>query len=163
MDVKNKNSFTFMNLRKAGLVITIVLVAALFLLNRKDVTFARQDNFEVQSISATGAEFKSVIHLHNPNLLSSTIKSIDEKFSINGIQIAQLNIELSQGIPGLKETAFPVSVRFIKEDYYKAIRADSIMPENAEVLMEGEINFENLTGAGKIKIHQTETIIVKDL
>ena len=163
MDVKNKNSFTFMNFRKAGLVITIVLVAAIFLLNRKDVTLAKQDNFELNAVSTTGAEFKSVIHLHNPNLLSSTIKIIDEKFSINGIQIAQLSIDMSQGIPGLKETAFPVSVRFSKEDYYNAVRTDSTMSENAEVLIEGEINFENLTGNGTIKIHQTETIAVKDL
>lgn len=152
-----------MNFRNAGLGIVIVIAVALFFLNRKDVQMIKQDNFELHAISATGDEYKSVIHLLNPNLLSSTIKTIDERFSINGIQLAALNAEINQGIPGLKETAFPVSVRFTKDDYYHAVHTDSMMHEKIEVLIEGEINFENLTGKGKIKIHQTETIAVRDL
>ena len=152
-----------MNFRKAGLGITVVIVIALFLLNRKDVTLVKQDSFELHAISATGDEYKSIIHLHNPNLLSSTIKTIKEKYSVNGFQIGELNTELNQGIPGLKETSFPVSIRFSKDDYYKAVHYDTAMQEKVDVLIEGEISFQNFTGGGIIKIHQIETIAQKDL
>ena len=163
MDVKNKNIFTDMNIRRVGILLVLAIVVVLFFLNRNDVILSKQNNFELHAISAAGDEFKSVIHLHNPNLLSSTIKTIDEKFSINGIQIGEFNMELNQGIPGLKETEFPISIRFNKNDYSKAVHADSTLNERTEVLVEGEITFENLSGKGSIKIHRIETIAVKDL
>ena len=141
----------------------LVLVAVLFAFNRKDVELVKQDKFELLPISATGDEYKSFIHLNNPNLLSSTIKTIHEKYSVNGITIAVFNMELNQGIPGLKETGFPVSVRFTKDDYSNAVHADSTMHEKVDVVIEGEIAFENLFSKGTIKVHQTETIAVRDL
>jgi len=160
---KNKNIFTGMNFRRAGLAIVVIIAVALFFLNRKDVTLVKQDSFELLPISVTGDVYKSVIHLHNPNLLSSTIKTIEERYSINGVELARFNMELNQGILGLKETTFPINVRFAKDDYYNAAHADSSMPSQINVLIEGEISFSNLTGGGTIKIYQTETIAVKDL
>lgn len=152
-----------MNYRRAGLVIVLIIAVALFFLNRKDVALVKQDNFELLPISTTGDVYKSVIRLYNPNLLSSTIKTIHEKYSVHGVTLAEFNMELNQGIPGLKETAFPINVRFAKDDYFNAAQVDSTTNPKVEVLIEGEITFSNLTGGGTIKVHQTETIAVRDL
>lgn len=152
-----------MNFRRAGVLMAIALGIVLFFLNRKDVTLVKQDSFELHAISATGDQYSSIIHLKNPNLLSSTIKTIHEKYSINGVTIAVFTMEINQGIPGLKETEFPINVRFSKEDYANAVHTDSIILSDIQVLIDGEITFENLASKGEIKIHQTETIGVRDL
>jgi len=152
-----------MNYRKIGLAGFLILLVALFLLNRKDVALVKQDSFSLLPISATGTEYKSVIHLNNPNLLSATIKTIDEKYFVNGVELAVLSIELNQGIPGLKETSFPIGVRFAKEDYYKAAHIDSSVPEAINVVIDGKITYSTLAGEGEIPVHLVETLTVRNL
>lgn len=147
-----------MKIRKAGLVVVGILLIVLFIFNRKDVELSRQDEFILHPISASGGELQSVIHLNNPNLLSSTIKTIHEDFYLNGILLGTLDNQLNQGIPGRKETEFPVNIRFINEDYRKAISGDSLNAARAVVTVTGKIVFDNLMSGGHIEVHQQGSI-----
>ena len=146
-----------MNSKRVGFIIFIILLVALYFLNRKDVTLEAQNSFELQTISPNGVELKSVIHLNNPNLLSSTIKNIHEKFYINGTLVGIIDNEINQGIPGRKVTDFPVDSRFSKDDLNKIVPSDSTTASSNErsikVSADGEITFQNLVGGGDIKIH----------
>ncbi len=146
-----------MNSKRVGFIIFIISLVALYFLNRKDVTLEAQNGFELQTISPNGVELKSVIHLNNTNLLSSTIKNIHEKFYINGTLVGIIDNEINQGIPGRKVTDFPVSIRFSKDDLNKTLPLDSSTGSKSEdavkVSAEGEITFQNLIGGGDIKIH----------
>lgn len=157
--MKNKNTFTHMNPKRLGLLIFIVLAAAVLLLNRKEVVLSTQNDFKLTKISTVGYELQSVIHLHNPNFLSATIKTIREDFYINGIKAGELSSEINQGIPGWKETSFPVSIRFTTEDWQK-IFSDSLVHAKAEVNVKGEINFQNLTGSGKIMVNAKQSFSI---
>lgn len=162
-DVKNKNSFTFMNYRIVGLVITVVLLMGLFFFNRKEVEMLKQTNFEWKRITSSAYELSSVIHLHNPNLLSSTIKTIDQRFFINGKQIGELSNAIAQGIPGRKETAFPIKVRIPKSEIPSFYLDSDFVAQQIEIAMKGEIVFENLFGGGKMLIDQKDTVYVTEL
>ncbi len=145
-----------MNHKRIGLFISLVLAVAVILLNRKDVVLSSQSEFKLVKISTTGYELQSVIHFQNPNLLSATIKSIDEDFYINSVKAGVLSIEINQGIPGRKETSFPVSVRFTTDDWER-IFSDSLVHAKVEVNVKGEINFQNLTGSGKITVNEKQS------
>ncbi len=159
-----------MNFRRAGLVIVIVIMVALFFLNRKDVTLVKQDNFSVTPIGETGYLMSSVLRLNNPNLLSSTIKIISQKYFIEGREVALMNVEVNQGIPGMKETSFPVNVRFSKEDLLDIFPKDSTLcwysagsTIKAEVIITGEITFANMMSSGKISVNQKDSITISGL
>jgi LEA14-like dessication related protein len=147
-----------MNFRKAGLVIVGVLLVVLYIFNRKDVELRPLDSIHMHSISASGGDLQVVIHLNNPNLLSSTIKTIHEKFYLNGILLGILDNELNQGIPGLKETEFPVNIRFSNTDYQKALALDSLHADKPVITVEGDIQFQNLFTSGKINVHQSAPV-----
>src|SRR5688572_4791668 len=161
MGCEKQNSFTPMNYRIAGIVITLVLVIALYFLNREQVQMRKQTGFEWKRVSVSGYELSSVIHLYNPNLLSSTIKTIDEKIFINGKQIGELNNALAQGIPGRKETSFPVNIRFPKNEIPSFYTDSAGQFQKIEITMKGEIIFENLFGGGKILIDQKDSVDVQ--
>ncbi len=153
-----------MNFRKAGLLIVGIIAIALFFLNRKDVTLVKQDTFSVTPIGGTGYLLKSVLHLNNPNLLSSTIKTISEKYFIEGREVARMNMEISQGIPGLKETSFPVNVRFSKTDLMRIFSDDTLLTSvRAEVNIVGEITFENMMSSGTISVNQKDSVLISIL
>src|SRR3954468_2183285 len=132
-----------MKFKTTGLIVAGVLLVQLAILNRKDVQFIKQDQISIQPISETGYQLNSVIHLHNPNLLSSTIKVVNENFFINGSPIGSFKMELNQGIAGMKDSEFPISIRFTKEDYAKALQHDSLT-KALTLSMDGEIDFQNL-------------------
>lgn len=157
-DVKNKNIFTPMNFRIAGLVITGLLLAGLWFFNSSDVSLVGQNNFKAAPVATTGLEIKSVITFNNPNLLSSTIQTINEQFFIEGREVARMNIDLQQGIPGRKETSFPVNVRFSKSDLLRIFGTDSLIPAKAEVEVTGEIAFKNMLNGGKILVNQKDSL-----
>ena len=160
-DVKNKNIFTRMNIRKAGFVIIGVLLVALYFLNRKDIELVKQDSFTVTPIGNSGYQLSSTIHINNPNLLSSTIKTISEKFFIEGKEVALLNIELERGIPGLKETSFAVNVRFSKNDLQPIFLDDTLLTSvKATISVTGDINFQNLMTGGKTSFTQKDSITI---
>jgi LEA14-like dessication related protein len=142
-----------MNFKRIGFFFAIILFLAVYLLNRKDVQFMKQDGFKIEPISATGMEFKSVLHLYNPNLLSSTIKKVHERFIINGVLVGELDNEINQGIPGRKETEFPVSIRFTKEQYDSVIGNTPLIP--ATIQVEGEVVYNNFTSSGEVKVNQS--------
>lgn len=142
-----------MNFKKTGLIIAAALGVIVFMLNRQKVELTSQTDFEVTKISPKGYEIKWVIHFYNPNLLSSTIQKINEKLYVEGKELGELKLELSQGIPGRKETSFPVSVRFTSTD---SGLANIPIP----VLMKGEISFSNLTGGGAIQVNELDTAFI---
>ena len=150
-----------MNFRKAGLIIVGVLLVALYFLNRKDVELCPQQPVQIQAISASGGEMQAVIRLKNPNLLSSTIKTIHEKFYINGVLLGILDNELNQGIPGLKETEFPANIRFSNSDYQRALALDSTHTTPQVITIEGDIQFQNLFTSGKILVNQSAPVAVQ--
>jgi LEA14-like dessication related protein len=153
-----------MNLKRWGLIIVLVLMGLLFLFNRKDLVLTSQNNFAAVPIGQTGYELNSVIHVNNPNLLSSTVKTISEKFYLNGKSIAILNLEINQGIPGMKETSFPITVRFNKDDLYQIFPADTgVMNISAQITVTGEISFENMMSSGKIQIDQKDSLTIPGL
>ena len=147
-----------MNFRKAGLIIIPVILVVLYFLNNKEVELNPAVSLQMHSISTSGGEIKAVIRLNNPNLLSSTIKSIHEKFMLNGMVIGIIDNELNQGIPGLKETEFPTSIRFSNEDYQKAIALDSAHANHVVMVIDGEIQYQNLFKPGKIAVHQSAPV-----
>lgn len=147
-----------MNLRKGGLIIVGVLLVALYFLNKKDIEVVSMQPFKMHRISASGGELNGVIVLNNPNLLSSTIKNIHEKFYLNGILLGVLENDINQGIPGLKRTEFPVSIRFGFADYQKGIDANVNHKVDSIIMVEGDIEFQNLFKSGKAEVKQQAVI-----
>ena len=159
LDVKNKNIFTCMNLKMAGLVFTGLLLVALYFFNRSDVTITGQTNFTVTPIGNSGLLLNSVITFKNPNLLSSTINTISEQFFIEGREVARMNMDLQQGIPGMKESSFPVNVRFSKTDLQRIFGTDTLnATQKAQLQVLGEISFKNMMNSGKITVNQKDSI-----
>ena len=147
-----------MNIRKLGFVVIGVILIVLYFLNKKDVELNPQLTLQMHNLSTSGGELQAIIRLNNPNLLSSTIKSIHEKFYLNGVAIGIVDNELNQGIPGLKETAFPTSIRFRSSDYQQALTVDSAHTGKAVITVDGEILFQNLFTSGKINVHQSAPV-----
>lgn len=146
-----------MNYRYAGLLLVGILVVALAFSNNKKIEVEPMQSFTVHRISGSGGELQGVIVLNNPNILSSTIKNIHEKFYINGILLGILDNEINQGIPGRKETEFPVSIRFSNTDYQNAVAADTTHPVNTLVVT-GTIEYQNLFKPGKAEVNQSVSI-----
>ena len=140
------------------MIIFGLLLVGLYIFNRKDLELRPQKPVHVHLLGSNGGEIQAVITLNNPNLLSSTIKTIHEKFSCNGVLLGIMDNEINQGIPGLKETEFPVSVRFSLADYQKALALDSLHAGNPVITLSGYIQFQNLFSSGKIEVHQTTTV-----
>ena len=150
-----------MKLKRVGILIAVVLAVIIYLFNRADVELTKQDTFSVASIGGTGFLLKSELHLNNPNLLSSTIKTITEKYFIAGREVARMNMEINQGIPGRKETSFPISVRFSKADIQAIFPDDTVLTDvKAEVTVTGEITFQNVVGGGTIKVNQKDSVLI---
>ena len=149
-----------MNFKGAGIIIAVALAVGIYFLNRENITLNKQDTFSVSSIGGSGYLLKSVLHLNNPNLLSSTIKTISEKYFIEGREVALMNMEINQGIPGRKETSFPVNVRFSKADLQSIFPNDTLTSYiKAEVTVTGEITFQNVVGSGTITVNQKDSVI----
>jgi|ERR1043165_184311 LEA14-like dessication related protein len=149
-----------MNIRRFTIVFILALIGILYFLNRKDISLVKQDSFEVVSIGNEGYMLKSVIHLHNPNLLSSTVKTISENFYVNGNKLAIMNMEIEQGIPGMKETEFPVNIRFGKADIESLLSDTSTHTIKAGVNVKGEIAFQNLFAGGTITVDQQDSVTI---
>ncbi len=149
-----------MNIRRFTIVFMLVLLGILFLLNRKDVTLTKQDGFEVSSIGNEGYLLKSVIHLHNPNLLSSTVKTVSESFYLNGNKIAILNMELNQGIAGMKDAEFPITVRFGRADIETLLTDTLLHTIKTGINVKGEIQFQNLFNSGSIAVEQQDFVTI---
>ena len=145
--------------RKAGLIIIGVILIALYFFNRKDVELSPELPLRMHSLSASGGELQAVIRLKNPNLLSSTIKTIHEKFYLNGVLLGIIDNQIDQGIPGLKETEFPTSIRFRDADFQNAVALDSLHTNPVVLTVDGEILFQNLFTSGKIIVHQSAPVI----
>lgn len=150
-----------MNFKRVGILIAVVLAIGIYFLNRAEITLTKQDAFSVTPIGETGYLLKSVLHLNNPNLLSSTIKTITEKYFIEGREVARMNMDISQGIPGLKETSFPVNVRFSKTDLQNIFPDDTVIQDiKAQVTVTGEITFQNVVGGGTITVNQKDSVLI---
>lgn len=141
-----------MKRRGVGILIAILLGLGLVVLNRKDLELVTQDKFLVRKISASGYELQSYITINNPNLLSSTIEVIEEEYRINGHVVSIMKIQLDQGIPGLKETGFPITVRFDSETFKAAFPSDSLFANAKTVDVTGKITYHNFTGGGTLEI-----------
>lgn len=149
-----------MNFRRGGLIIAVVLLGVILFFNREPVKLVKQDTFLLRKLSSTGYELQSVVKLKNPNLLSSTIINIDEKFYINDELVSIMHIEFNQGIPGRgKETEFPIMVRFNSEGWANfALNDTTESPEPLVVRVEGEIEYKNFMGGGKTIVEAQDTI-----
>jgi len=145
-------------MRTGGLIVVGILLVALYFFNRRDIEVVSMKPFVMHRISTAGGELQGVIVLNNPNLLSSTIKSLHEKFYLNGILLGILDNDISQGIPGLKETEFPVSIRFSNSDYQKGLEADAQHNPDTIIMVTGDIEFQNLFKSGKTLVQQSAVI-----
>jgi hypothetical protein len=160
-DVKNKNTFTPMNFRKIGLLGFLIILVAIYFLNRSDLQVTTQNNFSSAPIGNAGYELNSVLVIKNPNLLSSTIKTITESYFIEGREVARMNIDLDRGIPGLKETSFPINVRFGKADLERVFGTDTIARTiKAEVAVTGEITYRNMMNGGKTLVNIKDSVTI---
>jgi|GEM_PF-1866408 len=144
-----------MNKKLGGILVTALLVIGVMLLNRREVIFVGQNNFVLKKISSTGYELQSLIILKNNNLLSSTIQNLDEKFYLNDTLISIMHMELQQGIPGIKETTFPIMVRF-NMDSLNEFDAHSIRAE-------GNADYKNFTGGGNMKLNANAVVKLNTL
>lgn len=150
-----------MKFKRVGILIAIVLAIIIYLFNRADIELTKQDTFSVAPIGETGYLLKSELHLNNPNLLSSTIITITEKYFIAGREVARMSMEINQGIPGRKETSFPISVRFNKADVQAIFPNDTILTNvKCEVTVTGEITFQNVVGGGTITVNQKDSVLI---
>jgi len=150
-----------MNLRKVGLIAVGLIVVALFLLNRKPVELVKQDAFTATPIANTGYILQSAIHLYNPNLLSATIKTISEKYFIEGREVSIMSMEVNQGIPGMKETTFPTNVRFGVAELDDIFINDCISKsKKVELNVIGEITYESMMSSGKVSVNQKDSVII---
>ncbi|MBL0308296.1 MAG: hypothetical protein IPP77_00915 [Bacteroidetes bacterium] len=145
-----------MKIKRIGILIALALLVVLYFLNRADIVLVRQDKFEIYQLSAEGYELKSLIHLDNPNLLSSTVETIRQEFRVDGVVIGIFEMELNQGIPGRKETVFPVSIRF-GNDAISSSSPDS-STRNVEVEVKSKIAFHNFIGGGTIQADQNYSV-----
>ncbi len=144
-----------MNFRKGGLIIAVLLLIAIILLDRKEVQLVEQNSFVVSKISANGYQLRSVIKLKNPNLLSSTIKSVNENFYVNDALVSITHQQLDQGIPGMKETELPMMVRFEGGDFLKP-KDSTQLNTPLNIRISGDIEYSNFTGDGKIKVEVSD-------
>ncbi|MBK8657539.1 MAG: LEA type 2 family protein [Bacteroidetes bacterium] len=133
-----------------------VLFLGIVLLNRKDVQLQSQHSSQLRRLSASGYELVTVAEFNNPNLLSSTLTSVHEKFYINGKSVGILHMEPEQGIPGRKVTSFPVSLRIPASDLV-AVLVDSRV-QTVLLEIEGEIAFRNFTGGGKMNVQISDSV-----
>ncbi len=140
-----------------GIGIVIVLAFVLFLFNRGEVTVVKQNELHLQPLGNSGYQLNSTLHLSNPNLLSSTIVNLHEEVKLNGVTVAILTQELNQGIPGRKETTFPLSVRFTNADWQAAVK-DSVVPAALPVTISGTLTYHNVMSSGSTNILFTDTI-----
>jgi LEA14-like dessication related protein len=147
-----------MNSKNVGILIFVILLALVVVFNRGDVTLVSQSDFKLRPISSNGFMLESEIHLNNPNILSCTVKSIHEEFRINGKVIGILDQEINQGIPGRKESSFPVNIRFGKDEYKRPISGDSANSNKANISVEGEIVFSKVIGGGKIVVNENRLL-----
>lgn len=148
-----------MNQKGIGILIAVLLGLGLVLLNRSELVLTRQDNFLIRKISASGYEIQSTIRIYNPNLLSSTIETIEEEFRLNGQVVSILKMQPGLGIPGRKETSFPVMVRMDIETFNKVFPARPITDTTpVEITVKGEIVFKNFTGGGNLPVSSNATI-----
>lgn len=141
-----------------GWLIALLLLGGLFLLNRSDVELTAQDSLSVTPIGSNGLLLQSTLKLNNPNLLSATIKTVEETFYINNVPVAILNMQPEQGIPGRKETALPVSVRFSRNDIRQFLPDSAVGITRAAVTITGTIEFTTMFGKGTIKVNSTDSL-----
>lgn len=146
-----------MNFRYAGIGIALLGFALLFLFNRSKVELLNQGTFVCQKISATGYELQSVLKFNNPNLLSATILSVHETYSINNKEIAILHHDLQQGIPGRKESSIPVAVRFSTDDVIVEPGTKCLLTIN------GIIQYKSMFGEGEIPVVLSDSIIIQSI
>ncbi len=147
-----------MKKRLGGLLLLVALFIGIVLLNRADVELKSQNGVELRRLSSSGFELETNAEFNNPNLLSSTLTRLHEKFFINGKSVGILNMELEQGIPGRKVTSFPVSLRIPVSDLMDVIsdsRQQSVLLE-----IEGEVEYRNFTSGGKIKVQVRDSVIL---
>ena len=142
--------------RKWGLVAFLLLLVLLFAFNRKDIEVVNIDNYKLTSISSAGYDLSSTLSVYNPNLLSSTIKSIYISYSSEGVKLGVVDFQAEQGIPGRKTTSLPVSIRFTNAEFDKLL-IDSLQ-SSLKVKAHGEIVFSNLFGGGRVEIHEVDTL-----
>jgi hypothetical protein len=123
--------------KKAAIAIFVIPLVLIILLDNKSVTLTAEKDIK-----------QSTLVLNNPNLLSSTIKSIHEKFYVNGVSVGIVDNELNQGIPGRKDSEFPLNIRFPRAALNFVPPADSMVT----IKTEGEVDYTNLVGKGQIII-----------
>jgi LEA14-like dessication related protein len=147
-----------MKKRLGGLLLLVALFIGIVLLNRADVELKSQNGVELRRLSSSGFELETTAEFNNPNLLSSTLTKLHEKFFINGKGVGILNMELEQGIPGRKVTSFPVSLRIPVADL-KDVIADSSQ-QSVLLEIEGEVEYRNFTSGGKIKVQVRDSVVL---
>ncbi len=145
-----------MKKRIGGVLLLVILFLGIVLLNRKGVQLQSQHGSQLRRLSASGYELVTVADFNNPNLLSSTLISLHEKFYINGKSVGILHMEPEQGIPGRKVTSFPVSLRIPASDL-EHVLADSSVPI-VLLNIEGEIAYRNFTGGGKMNVQISDSV-----
>ncbi|MCW5909298.1 MAG: LEA type 2 family protein [Chitinophagales bacterium] len=157
--MKNTSTFARMFKGGTGILIVALLGLGLIMLNRNPLQLQAQSGFALHRISASGYELQSTITIYNPNILSSTIENLHEEFRLNGELVSIIKQQPMQGIPGRKETSFPVSIRFDEEAFARIVAADSLFDGNTLNLnVTGEITYHNFTGGGSIVVDFDETV-----
>lgn len=150
-----------MKFKGTGILVAALIGLFVVVLNRKELQIADKPTFTLVPIGNSGFELQSVIRLYNPNFLSSTVQVIHEDFRLNGHLIGVLKMQINQGIPGQKNTEFPMTIRFDRAAFYKAFPNDTLI-KNGPVEIEalGDITFSNFTGGGTLPVNAKDTILV---
>jgi LEA14-like dessication related protein len=143
-----------MNRKWIGIALAAILLAALFLFNRKEVQLLPQNELVLTAISNTGYSLKSKMVFYNPNLLSSTVLSISEEIFVNNKRVGIIENNIEQGIPGRKESVFPVEVRFDKSD----IDTTMLQTDSLVIATKGIVLYKNMSGSDTIFISQQKII-----
>jgi hypothetical protein len=136
-----------------GVLIVGVLLAGMFLLNRKPAEFEGVRALRVTQLSANLYEVSWESGFYNPNWLSTTFEDIDLQIWIDNNPEGEVKQHIGQGIPSRKSTYFPMNVRLTGDEYARLKVTNS-----TEFTFTGKALFSTFGSKKEIEINKTETL-----
>ena len=133
-----------MNMRIVGILIAAILFALIYLFNRQPVSLSGFEKWKNSAIGNNGIILSSNITFHNPNFLSATIQEINLNIAAGGVPVARFQHLPEQGIPGKKDSNFPITVRYETND--------STTVTESKITVTGFVTYRNFSRSDTILI-----------
>lgn len=152
-----KNTGIFGHMKKyAGLLGAVVVLLVLIFLNKKDVTIVGFRDLSIKPVNAQACQIDLSLDFNNPNLLSATLDKVNLIYSIDKTVIGSVDIPLETGIPGLKTSNIPFSLRLATPVDTLQNRYTNFIPLH----ITGAIEFHTLGKKGVINVSHNDTLLI---